>query len=366
MTQNNLSLSQQLSKFEAVFCSGFLIPDPAITTALALLFEKVYFLNNLEFVLDFSKKYKFAIPPNAEIPEIKITPVDEGDGDPLSNLTPAQRKTAETYLFLADRFFVKNSRLFPSVFHCTLLPKGEVFTAKLIKEKVDGKKNLYEVTKNSFTVSMEGLDELDRYIEEGKIPILSNVVNHNVKSLASPILASQAAATLALKSIAMVLPTTQKADAETILEAREKLRNHLPSFWSAMLKLSVELQGRLDNNLDPKKLQRECDNAVSTIVKPALIDLVDKMEKDRKLWFHKILSPVSQGLGILVGKPPITPFELAVTSLKLGADIALDVSNQIQKVENLKRETGLTYLIELHKVLSKSQPAQKGSSKKRG
>ena len=366
MSQSNISLSRQLSKFEAVFCSGFLIPDPAITTALSLLFEKVYFLNNLEFVLDFAQRYKFALRPNAPIPEVKLTPVNEADGDPLSNLTPAERKTAETYLFLADRFFVKNALLFPKVFHCTLLPKGEVFSTKLIKEKVDGKQNLYEVTKNSLAVSMEGINELDRYIEEGKIPILSNVINHNAKSLASPITASHAAATLALKSIAMVLPATQKADPETILEAREKLRDHLPSFWSAMLKLSVELQSRLDNKLDPKILQRECDNAVSTIVRPALIDLVDKMEKERKLWFHKILSPVSQGLGILVGKPPVTPFELVAMSLKFGSDIALDVSSQIQKVENLKRETGLTYLIELHKVLSEKRPNKKNTSKKRG
>ena len=355
MSNNNLSLSHQLSKFEAVFCSGFLIPDPAITTALSLLFEKVYFLNNLEFVLDFSKRYEFVISSDEKIPEAKLTPMNSSDDDPLSSLTPAKRKTAETYLFLADKFFVHNALLFPNVFYCTLLPKGEVLSAKLIKEKVDGELNEYEVTKNPLIVSMEGLAELDHYITEGKVPILSNVVNHKTKSLEGPISASQAAATLALKSIAMVLPTTQKADGETILEAREKLRNHLPPFWSAMLKLSVELQSRLDTKLDQTKLQRECDNAVSTIVRPALIDLVDKMEKERKLWFHKILSPLSLGLGVLVGKPPVTPFELAATSLKLGADIALDVSTQIQKVENMKRETGLTYLIELHKVLSGKQ-----------
>jgi hypothetical protein len=355
MPNHNLSLSQQLSKFEAVFYSGFLIPDPAITTALALLFEKVYFLNNLEFVLDFSKRYKFAVSPDKEIPEVKLTSMNSSDENPLSGLTPSQRRTAKTYLFLADQFFVHNARLFPDVFYCTLLPKGEVLSVELVKEKVDGKLNEYKVTKNSLTVSMEGLTELDRYIAEGKVPILSNVVKHKNKSLESPISASQAAASLALKSIAMVLPTTQKANAETILEAREKLRNHLPVFWSSMLKLSVELQGRLDDKLDQTQLQRECDNAVNTIVRPALIDLVDKMEKDRKLWFHKILSPLSLGLGVLVGKPPITPFELATTSLKLGTDIALDVSNQIQKVENMKRETGLTYLIELHKVLSNSK-----------
>lgn len=353
------SLAHELTKFEAVFCSGFFIPDPAIVTALSLLFERVYFLNHLEFVLEFSRQFKFKIPEDAEIPEVALTPIGHSEDNPFSSLTPDQRKTAETYLYLADRFFVRYAQLFPEIFHCSLLPKGEVLSVELLKEKVDGKKNLYRVTRNPLMVGMGGVDELNRYIAEGKVPILSHAFAKKRTPVRSSPKATQIAALLALQSVVMVLPRTKAVEPEIILEARAKLKDHLPPFWSSMLKLSVELKERLGERVSPERLQQECDYAVSTTVKPALIDLVGKLERERKQWFHKILSPVSTGLGVLAGKPPVSPLELIATSLKLGADITIDVSNQIQKVEAMKREIGLTYLIELHKTLSsKSKPEQ--------
>lgn len=143
------------------------------------------------------------------------------------------------------------------------------------------------------------------------------------------------------------------------MEARERLKDHLPTFWSSMLKLSAVLSERLKTESDEKDLQREVDHAVSTIVRPALIDLVSKMEKERKQWFYRILSPLAKGLLVLAGKPPSDLAALVSSSLTLGAEVVLDVAQQLRKVEALKQESGLAYVVELHKTLNRPKRSRK-------
>lgn len=348
-----LPLSQKLSKFEGVFCSGFFIPDQAMVTALALLFDKVHFLNQLEYVIELSKTYTMELSElNDFVEKIKLIPKNgQEKKDPLSPLSAQQRRTVLTYLFLGDRFFVRNALLFPEIFKCSLLPKSEVFSAKLIEKGKKGQLNKYEVTRNPLVVCKGAQDELNEFISQGKIPIVGGIASESSGVRSKRFSASEIAAALAIKSVVMVLPGTQAATAEEILETRERLKDHLPPFWSAMLKLSSELSERLDPKSDEKILQSEVDNAVSTTVRPALIDLVHKMEKERKQWFRRVLSPLAKGMRVLVGKPPSDLASLVSASLTVGADITLDVAQQLRKVEALKRDSGLTYVIELYKAL---------------
>jgi hypothetical protein len=360
MGKSQVSLAHHLSQFEAVFCSGFFIPDPAIITALALLFERVYFTNSLEYVVEFARKYRFTSPEPLDVPELTLTPADLPDDissneinedDPLSSLNPDQKRTAHAYLYFADQFFVEYSSLFPEVFYCNHLPNGEVFSVELIKEKVDGDLNEYKVTKNPLIVSMGGTKELQKLEAEGKIPVIGSAVP--LKKRKSPHSPEKIAAMLALNSVAMVLPATKEADDETILEAREKLKDHLPPFWSSMLKLSAELKGHMTGKVTEEELNRECQHAVATLVRPSLIDLVDKLEKERKQWFYRILSPIATGLRVLAGKPPLDAAGLISASVQLSAGVTLDVAEQIRKVKAMESETGLAYLLELHKEFSR-------------
>lgn len=350
MKKDERSLLHQLGRFEGVFCSGFFIPDPALVTALSLIFDRVHYLNQLEYVIELSKRVRIQIPDSKKLDDIRIESTDGRDEDPLASLTPVQRKTAHAYLHLADRFFLNYALLFPNVFHCSLLPNGEVLTATLIKKGTKGKLNTYNVKRNPLTVCTDGVHELDHLVSEGKIPIVGEVFTTARKAKVQ-YSAQQLAATLALKSVAMVLPATKAADCNAILEARERLRDHLPPFWSAMLKLSGDLTDRLGSRATPKQVQGEIDNAVTTLVRPALIDLVGKLEKERKQWFYRILSPMAKGLRILAGKPPTDLAGLISSSLLLGADVSLDVAKQLRKTETLKQESGLTYLLELHKSM---------------
>jgi hypothetical protein len=349
MKRDGRSLLHQITRFEGVLCSGFFIPDPALVTALSLIFDRVHYLNQLEYAIELSKRVEIQLADPTKLHEIRIEAQDGRDEDPLASLTCAQRETALAYLYLADEFLWRYALLFPDVFRCSLLPNGEVLTATLIKKGTKGRLNTYNVRKNPLTVCTGGDSDLNRLISEGKIPIVAEILpTTRSKTRYS---ASQVASTLALKAVAMVLPATKAADSDTILEARERLRDHLPPFWSAMLKLSAELTQRLGDRATDKQLQLTTDDAVATIVRPALIDLVAKLEKERKLWFYRVLSPVAKGLRLVAGKPPTDLAGLVSSSLLVGADVGLDVANQLRHIEALKQQSGLTYLLELHKAV---------------
>jgi hypothetical protein len=252
---------------------------------------------------------------------------------------------------LSDEFFMHNALLFPDIFHCSLLPKGDVLSVKLLKKSKKGELNTYRVTRHPLAVSTYADSEFNALLSEGKIPIVGGIVPGLGSVNTRQFSATQIATALAIKSVALVLPGTHAVEPDDIREARERLRDHLPPFWSSMLKLSAELAKRLEPKSDEKDMQREVDHAVSTTVRPALIDLVSKMEKERKQWFYRILSPLAKGLQVLAGKPPSDLATLVSSSLTLGAEVALDVAQQLRKVEALKQESGRTYVVELHKPL---------------
>jgi hypothetical protein len=353
-------LSQKLARFEGLFCSGFFIPDQAMVTALALLFERVHFLNQLEYVIQLSKKYSIEIPHYDRIPQLSLKPIDPTvKEDPLASLSPRQRRTVHTYLYLSDQFFIHNALLFPDIFSCSLLPKGEVLSAKLIKKGKKGELNTYRVTRNPIVVSTEAESELNKLLSEGKIPIIGGIIPESGLPNKGGFPATQIATALAIKSVALVLPGTKAVEPGDIREARERLKNHLPPFWSSMLKLSSDLSERLKYESNERDMQREVDHAVSTIVRPALIDLVSKIEKEHKQWFYRILSPLAKGLRVLAGRPPSDLAALISNSLTLGSDIALDVAKELRKVDALKQESGLAYLIELYQTIENPKRPRK-------
>jgi len=348
---HHMDLAKRITSFEGIFCSGFYIPDQRHITALSLLFDKVHFLNQLEYVIEFSKKYRIEL--DKEIPDVELTPFEHDADDPLKGLTEEQRKTVNAYLVLSDQFFMKNALLFPKVFSCSLLPNNEVLTAKLIKEGIDGKLNKYEVTRNPLTVCTDAKDEFANYVNSGCVPVFLNGATFTPKQAISGVSAQQIAANIALSSVTMVLPQTKAARAEDILDAREKLNDHLPYFWSSMLKLSTDVTSKIDPDSSPADIQHEINNLVSTTVQPALIDLVQKLEKERKDRFRNILSSAGKGLRVLAGRPPTDLAGLVSGSLLAGADTAMDFANQLRKVESLKQESGMSYLLELDKIVSK-------------
>lgn len=342
-------LSKRLTSFEGAYLSGFFMTNQSMVTAMSLLFEKIYLPNQLELVIELSKKYKI----ETSIEKETKMHFERIDGDkrvienPLEELTPAQQKTAQDYLLIAHQFCMRNHELFPTIFETDLLKDNKVFDVELVEKGKKGELNKYKVKTNPIQVTTEGMHQLHNRLKSGSVPLigvgdfdLSTTKLENIPD-------ASVAALIAMKSIEMVLPATKGVKPELILEARDKLSDHLPQFWSVMLKFSQEGKEIIRNAKTSVEANLECRNLVDTTIRPVLVDLNQKIIRDRKNWFYKILSPVGNSLKFLVGKPNLTNMDLLTTSMSLATDIGVDYLNHKRKLNELKDEAGLTYLIKL-------------------
>lgn len=121
-----------------------------------------------------------------------------------------------------------------------------------------------------------------------------------------------------------------------------------------MLKFSVESKDIISNCSSVEEALMECQNIVDLNIRPTLIDLNEKLIKERKNWFYKVLSNVGKGVKLVVGKPKLTNFDLLATSVSCSTDIALDYMNHKMKIDALKEEAGLTYLLKLGEQMNNS------------
>lgn len=347
-------LSKRLTQFEGIYMSGFFISNPAMVTALSLLFEKVYLPNQLELVTQITKKFRVDTDFGYKSEFVFENIEDNGTKiieNPLQDLSPSEFKTAENYLVMAHHFCVKNNELFPEVFETDLLEGNAIFNVELIKEGKTGENNLYSVKTNPLTVTTNNLEILENRIQNGSVPLMGlgklNLNKFDPKKISD----KGIAALIAMQSIDMVLPSTKGVDPQLILEARDKLSDHLPQFWSSMLKFSKDGKNIIQSSTSIEEAISECKNLVDTTIRPTLIDLNEKIIRDNKNWFYKILSPVGDKLKLMIGKPDLTNLDLLSTSMTLATDIGTDYIQHKRKIKELKDEAGLTYLLKLGKEI---------------
>lgn len=349
-----------VTNFKALYCSGFFIPNPAAITAMSLLFEKVFLPNNLNLIKEFSKRFLIqglVLPPQLGHVTLKIT-CNGKPADPFKRLSPAQRKTALSYLNGGMLFSMAYSELFDEVFESNLFEEKTPYEVELIKKGRKGKLNTYKVKLRPMilheSAEEEERESFSNMIEEGYIPLVTKYIpfNKQRKNLHQTT-AKQLAVLLAMKSVEMILPCTKAASPEDILEARNKLKDHLPPFWSAMLKLSSRLKECIKKCSTTDELIKEGQDLIDTTVRPALIDLNNKLEKERKKWFYRILSHLNKGLGLSLSNPPITQQQLITNALIMGTDVIKDTARNMQTIESLKNEAGLTFLLELDRLVNK-------------
>lgn len=344
----------RLNEFKAVYCSGIFIPEPEAVSALSLLFEKIYLPNNIEIVREFSKNFR--ITTRSEKANGTVVSVTSEDGeDAFQDLEPEQRETAHNYIAWGMEFAYRNATLFGEVFESESFPDGNPLEVKLIKQGAPGQLNTYEVSfRQHAQLVGDDEDRFPKLLEEGYVPVVGRFRKIGNNTRINELTAKQLAALLAMKSIEMIIPRTLAVHSEVILEARTKLKDQLPPFWSAMFKLSVELKKRINESTTSEQLTREAIDLVDTLVRPAITDLWLKLEKERKDWFYKILSPVQKGIKLFVSNPPITQQQLITNSLVLASDTCMSIAENMRAIESLKRDAGITYLIDLSTVVDKS------------
>jgi len=348
----------KLSTFRAVYCSGLFIEQQDIVTQLSLLFEKIKFHNNFSFVREFAKKYEFITNPlevveSESIRNTSISIESEKEGfEPFSGLRERQRKTCESYLLYCTYFAERYRELFPDVFETEMFPAGVPPKLKAHHIESEGPSHHFRVSFPSITLSVGDTDGVSSSLEMGYFPVVGktrvrDVSNAKIDSHS----AKQLAMLLGMTSIDMILPRTKQVDSQTILEARYRLRDHLPQFWAAMFRLSTDLKTSLKEGLSEEELKKECIQLVDSTIRPAAIELKKKLEQERKNWFYRILEPIGRGVRLLVGVPGMSQQELITSAMILSTDVTMTSADQMRKIEALKGQAGLTFLIEAEKVL---------------
>lgn len=350
-------------KFSGVYCSGSFIKNSSAVTALSLLFEELYIPNNLELAIEFAKHYRFiGLPESIRQSAISMSVQSENANniDPLQGLTQAQQEVVKQYYLVTQHFFVNYHDLVGPFIKTDIVKDNDIYDVQLIKRGKVGEQNTYRVSLKPLTVSLNE-DNDGNYMEDilsrGAVPVVCDKTAnlHRLKSSTNglDINAQSLACILAMKSIELIIPPTKPTDSDTILEARYKLRDFLPPFWSSMLKLSVDLRKRVSDDMPIEQILFEGKEIVDTTVLPALIELKQKMRKEQRDWFHKIIYPVKDGIKLLIGNSNLTPEGLMRAGLYSSLDIIDGAYSQKRAVDLLKQENGLTYLLELDKKLDK-------------
>lgn len=346
---------RNLTSFRAVYCSGLAIQNQATMAALGLLFEKVYLPNNIEFATEFARS--FSLRSSSErFKSIVVEPKSPDTIDPFQGLTPDQRETALKYMDWCMSCALQNHELFGDVIESDAFEGGCPLKATLVKQGAPGKLNTYRVERVPLTLTGEDHEKIPSLISAGYVPVVGNLYAQKLmgENADGSQRAKELAALLAMKSVEMFFPATEPVPAEVILEARDRLKDHLPQFWSAMFKLSIELKNLAKDAKSAHEVSVIGEEMVDTIVRPALIDLNHKIELERRQWFRRIFGSVYKALKIVAANPPITQDQLIRSSLLLGAEASMNLAEQMQKVETMKNEAGLTYLLELSSLKSKA------------
>lgn len=346
-------------RFTGIYCSGLFIPNPSMLTSLCILFDQVYLANNLEYVLSFSKKYRIILNDEKlkdKCDHMVFKPIIEGDeicmeDDPLKGLGEKQKETVRAYLMQAQHFFIHNHELLGDIIKSDMLPEGNPFEVELIKKGNVGELNTYAVREKGLQVSLDGLQQMNDLIDQGAFPIIGKYHIDLNESHKEEFCSRSLASLLAMRSVKLVLPAMKKAEPEIILEARDRLKDQLPLFWASMLKLSAKLKTEINQDMKINDIFFETQEIVDTTVLPALLELKEKIDKDKKSWFYKILNPVFSGVKMFMGDPQLTTENLVITGLTTGMNITSNFLEQEYEIQKMKREAGLTFLLRLDELI---------------
>lgn len=333
----------QYSTFTGLYMSGVFIDNPRLLTTISLLYDKVYLPNQLEFVIEFSKKYKFTNYKNDG--EIKVS-LSSNESDYLDGLTIKQRETAIQYLEMVGKFSIYYKELFGEVLISDFFPDNkilEIVDTQLIKQGAQGEKNTYSVSFQMEPITFT-IDENNRtmeVLESGAIPIFGEQqLLHSMH--ADKYTAKFLSSLLSMRAIDVVLPPIKSAKPEVILEARYNLRDYLPLFWSEMLRLTQHFKNSLSYEASIDEVMFEANDYVDCNIRPLLIEINSKMIHERKSRFRDIILPSEKdSIQLSIGSPSL------ITNSQI-INMGLPMNHRLS---NNEENTGLSFLLNMSKYI---------------
>jgi hypothetical protein len=226
---------------------------------------------------------------------------------------------------------------------------------RVIEERADGE-NTYsaDLGLQFHTTDDDPQAYLNALVDSGVVPVLGSSHVPVAEPEVSARTARYVASVVALNAARLVLPATKSAPADSILEAREHLRDYLPPFWAAMMSMSTTVRKLLSHNPTHQDFDREVADLVDTQLFPVVVELRQKLSQDRKRLFSRILAGGQKALHLAIGRPDVSTADLLSTGLMLGAGVALDVAQEVTAASTSAHASPLTLLIEMDKSLQAS------------
>jgi hypothetical protein len=97
------------------------------------------------------------------------------------------------------------------------------------------------------------------------------------------------ATTLAMQCLDFSLPSIAEVDDETIIKAREELRDQLIPFRRAMMTISPIIRSGLDSGATIEDIHSEAKYVVATKISPLLGELKDRLAKEKGTFWKKLI-----------------------------------------------------------------------------
>lgn len=82
------------------------------------------------------------------------------------------------------------------------------------------------------------------------------------------------------------------------------------------------------------------------------MELKNKIYKDKKNWFYKILNPAFDSMKIFMGNPKLTTENLVIAGLTTGMNITFNLIEQEYEIQKIKKEAGLTFLLRFDEMIN--------------
>ena len=158
---------------------------------------------------------------------------------------------------------------------------------------------------------------------------------------------------LADEAVRIALPRCAELSPEAILEARERLRDELIPFRMYMQRLTAELRSQLSEDMALADVWKEARFLVESTVEPALHDLLAKVAQSEDRFLKKVFGTVVSWIPA-VAKAFVTP---SPESIYTAMNKAYEDVEELATAERdmvYARERGLSFLLDINKVLQRS------------
>lgn len=158
------------------------------------------------------------------------------------------------------------------------------------------------------------------------------------------------AASIAISSIEMVLPSIDKVDDEDILRLRDELSDELIPFRRSMLKLAPLIRQYTDEDASIKEMYNEANYIAETSIIPALEILREKIEREEGVFWRKLLLKSGAILPkFMLNWTQKSILSAAIDSVGDFSDLALSSIDRQALIDSIKCEGGLGFLLSLEK-----------------